>query len=156
MMQSNYQAPPPRMVRRKARVRDFKLPACQSNLPSETRRRRGKATVTTEVRPVGKNMANQAAVHNAFLPVLNELKTRYQSEGRERWNPQNRRTTSKRYSQSDSPKAVSFLISINSVSCSEWSSKENIETSAFPYRIPFWANSYRIDGHGLLSPSCCT
>jgi hypothetical protein len=35
------------------------------------------ATVTSdgEVRPVGKNMSNQAAVHEALLLVLNELKT---------------------------------------------------------------------------------
>jgi hypothetical protein len=38
------------------------------------------ATVVGEVRPVGKNMSNQAAVHNAFLLVLNELKTRYGSK----------------------------------------------------------------------------
>jgi hypothetical protein len=38
------------------------------------------ATVIGEVRPVGKNMSNQAAVHNAFLLVLNELKTRYGSK----------------------------------------------------------------------------
>jgi hypothetical protein len=40
------------------------------------------ATVIGEVRPVGKNMSNQAAVHKAFLLVLNELKTRYGSEGK--------------------------------------------------------------------------
>jgi hypothetical protein len=38
------------------------------------------ATVIGEVRPVGKNMSNQAAVHKAFLLVLNELKLRYGSE----------------------------------------------------------------------------
>jgi hypothetical protein len=40
------------------------------------------ATVVGEVRPVGKNMSNQAAVHKAFLLVLNELRTRYGSEGK--------------------------------------------------------------------------
>ena len=40
------------------------------------------ATVIGEVRPVGKNMSNQAAVHRAFLLVLNELKSRYGSEGK--------------------------------------------------------------------------
>jgi hypothetical protein len=40
------------------------------------------ATVIGEVRPVGKNMSNQAAVHKALLLVLNELKTRYGSEGK--------------------------------------------------------------------------
>jgi len=40
------------------------------------------AFVIGEVRPVGKNMSNQAAVHKAFLVVLNELKTRYGSEGK--------------------------------------------------------------------------
>jgi hypothetical protein len=39
------------------------------------------ATVIGEVRPVGKNMLNQAAVHKASLLALNELKTRYGSEG---------------------------------------------------------------------------
>jgi len=33
--------------------------------------------VTAEIRPVGKNMSNQTAVHKAFLLVLNETKTRY-------------------------------------------------------------------------------
>jgi hypothetical protein len=42
------------------------------------------ATVASdgEVRQVRKNMSNQAAVHKAFLLVLNELKTRYGSEGK--------------------------------------------------------------------------
>ena len=40
------------------------------------------ATVIAEVRPVGKNMSNQAAVHKAFLLVLNELKMRYGGEGK--------------------------------------------------------------------------
>jgi hypothetical protein len=35
------------------------------------------ATIIGEVRPVGKNMSNQAAVHKALLLVLNGLKTRY-------------------------------------------------------------------------------
>lgn len=40
------------------------------------------ASVMGEVRPVGKNMSNQAAVHKAFLLVLNELKSRYGSDGK--------------------------------------------------------------------------
>jgi lipid-binding SYLF domain-containing protein len=39
------------------------------------------ATVLGEVRPVGKNMTNQAAVHKAFLLVLNEINDRYGIEG---------------------------------------------------------------------------
>jgi hypothetical protein len=39
------------------------------------------ATVLGEVRPVGKNMSNQAAVHKAFLLVLNEITARYGTEG---------------------------------------------------------------------------
>jgi hypothetical protein len=39
------------------------------------------ATVLGEVRPVGKNMSNQAAVHRAFQLVLNEIKARYGSQG---------------------------------------------------------------------------
>jgi len=39
------------------------------------------ATVLGEVRPVGKNMSNQGAVHKAFLLVLNEIKGRYGTEG---------------------------------------------------------------------------
>jgi hypothetical protein len=35
------------------------------------------ATVTTEIRPVGKDMSNQAAVHKAFLLVVDELRDRY-------------------------------------------------------------------------------
>ena len=35
------------------------------------------ATVLGEIRPVGKNMSNQAAVHKAFLMVVEELKARY-------------------------------------------------------------------------------
>mmetsp|Transcript_16303 Transcript_16303/g.22980 ORF Transcript_16303/g.22980 Transcript_16303/m.22980 type:complete len:1179 (-) Transcript_16303:1060-4596(-) len=37
--------------------------------------------VTAEIRPVGKNMSNQTAVHKAFLLVLNEIKSRYGVEG---------------------------------------------------------------------------
>jgi hypothetical protein len=39
------------------------------------------ATVFAEVRPVGKDMSNQAAVHKAFLLVLDEVKLRYGAEG---------------------------------------------------------------------------
>jgi len=39
------------------------------------------ATILGEVRPVGKNMTNQAAVHKAFNLVLNEIKIRYGIEG---------------------------------------------------------------------------
>jgi len=39
------------------------------------------ASVIGEVRPVGKNMSNQAAVHKAFLLVMNEIKLRYGTEG---------------------------------------------------------------------------
>lgn len=35
------------------------------------------ATVLAEVRPVGKNMSNQVAVHKAFMLVLSEIKMRY-------------------------------------------------------------------------------
>jgi len=35
------------------------------------------ATVFAEVRPVGKDMSNQAAVHRAFLLVINEISSRY-------------------------------------------------------------------------------
>lgn len=35
------------------------------------------ATVFTEIRPVGKDMSNQAAVHRAFLLVINEIASRY-------------------------------------------------------------------------------
>ena len=38
--------------------------------------------VIRKIRPVGKNMSNQAAVHKAFFLVLDGLKTRYCSEGR--------------------------------------------------------------------------
>jgi len=39
------------------------------------------ASVLGEIRPVGKNMSNQAAVHKAFLLVLKEIKERYGTEG---------------------------------------------------------------------------
>jgi hypothetical protein len=39
------------------------------------------ATVLGEIRPVGKNMSNQQAVHKAFLLVVDELKARYGIEG---------------------------------------------------------------------------
>ena len=39
------------------------------------------ATVLGEVRPVGKNMSNQAAVNKAFNLVLNEISSRYGMEG---------------------------------------------------------------------------
>lgn len=39
------------------------------------------ASVTAELRPVGKNMSNPAAVHNAFLLVLEELENRYGTTG---------------------------------------------------------------------------
>lgn len=39
------------------------------------------ATVFADVRPVGKDMSNQAAVHKAFLLVLDEIKLRYGMEG---------------------------------------------------------------------------
>lgn len=39
------------------------------------------ATAVVEIRPVGKDMSNQAAVHNAFLLVLDEVKERYGVEG---------------------------------------------------------------------------
>jgi hypothetical protein len=39
------------------------------------------ATAVAEIRPVGKDMSNQAAVHNAFLLVLDEVKERYGVEG---------------------------------------------------------------------------
>jgi len=35
------------------------------------------ATVTASIRPVGKDMSNQAAVHKAFLLVFDEIKDRY-------------------------------------------------------------------------------
>ena len=38
------------------------------------------ATVIGEIRPVGKDMSNQAAVHKAFHLVLNEIKSRYGEE----------------------------------------------------------------------------
>jgi len=38
------------------------------------------ATIVAECRPVGKDMSNQAAVHKAFLLVLDELKARYGTE----------------------------------------------------------------------------
>lgn len=39
------------------------------------------ASVVAEVRPVGKDMSNQAAVHKAFLLVLDEIKLRYGPDG---------------------------------------------------------------------------
>ena len=39
------------------------------------------ATVVAEIRPVGKDMSNQAAVHKAFLLVLDEITQRYGVEG---------------------------------------------------------------------------
>ena len=38
------------------------------------------ASVVAELRPIGKNMSNQAAVHRAFLLVMDEIKARYGSE----------------------------------------------------------------------------
>ncbi|CAB9498053.1 LAS seventeen-binding protein 3 [Seminavis robusta] len=38
------------------------------------------ATVFAEIRPVGKDMSNQAAVHRAFLLVFNEIASRYGEE----------------------------------------------------------------------------
>jgi len=39
------------------------------------------ATVLGEIRPVGKNMSNPAAVHKAFLLVIDELRERYGPDG---------------------------------------------------------------------------
>lgn len=39
------------------------------------------ATVLAEIRPIGKDMSNQAAVHKAFLLVVDEIKQRYGAEG---------------------------------------------------------------------------
>jgi hypothetical protein len=39
------------------------------------------ATILGEIRPVGKNMSNQAAVHRAFLLVVDELRQRYGIDG---------------------------------------------------------------------------
>lgn len=39
------------------------------------------ANIIAEVRPVGKDMSNQAAVHKAFLLVLEEIKVRYAADG---------------------------------------------------------------------------
>lgn len=39
------------------------------------------ATVKADIRPVGKDMSNQAAVHKAFLLVVDELRERYGDEG---------------------------------------------------------------------------
>lgn len=39
------------------------------------------ATIVAECRPVGKDMSNQAAVHKAFLLVLDEIKARYGEDG---------------------------------------------------------------------------
>lgn len=39
------------------------------------------ATVIAELRPVGKDMSNQAAVHKAFILVMDEIKLRYGSDG---------------------------------------------------------------------------
>lgn len=40
------------------------------------------ATVIADIRPVGKDMSNQAAVHKAFLLVVEELKERYGGDSR--------------------------------------------------------------------------
>ena len=40
------------------------------------------AYVSAEIRPIGKDMSNQAAVHKAFLLVIDEIKQRYGNEGR--------------------------------------------------------------------------
>lgn len=40
------------------------------------------ARVVTELRPAGKNLSNQEAVHKAFLLVLDEMKTRYGAKGK--------------------------------------------------------------------------
>lgn len=39
------------------------------------------ASIIAEIQPVGKDMSNQAAVHKAFLLVLDEIKLRYGTEG---------------------------------------------------------------------------
>jgi hypothetical protein len=39
------------------------------------------ATILAEIRPIGKDMSNQAAVHKAFLLVVDEIKARYGVEG---------------------------------------------------------------------------
>lgn len=39
------------------------------------------AHVSAEIRPIGKDMSNQAAVHKAFLLVVDEIKQRYGDEG---------------------------------------------------------------------------
>eukprot|EP00934_Nitzschia_sp_Nitz4_P006251 Nitzschia sp. Nitz4//scaffold348_size17284//12793//16374//NITZ4_008844-RA/size17284-processed-gene-0.12-mRNA-1//-1//CDS//3329548694//6241//frame0 len=39
------------------------------------------ATVTSEIRPIGKDMSNPEAIHKAFLLVLDELRNRYGQEG---------------------------------------------------------------------------
>lgn len=39
------------------------------------------ATIVAEIRPVGKEMSNQGAVHRAFLLVQSELKSRYGADG---------------------------------------------------------------------------
>lgn len=39
------------------------------------------ATVVVEIRPVGKDMSNQAAVHKAFMLVLDEIRQRYGTKG---------------------------------------------------------------------------
>jgi len=40
------------------------------------------ATVTGEITPIGKNMSNQGAVHNAFVLVVDELRGRYGRDGK--------------------------------------------------------------------------
>ncbi|KAL7553335.1 hypothetical protein ACHAWF_018177 [Thalassiosira exigua] len=40
------------------------------------------ARIVTEIRPVGKNLSDQLAVHKAFLLVLDQMKRRYGAEGK--------------------------------------------------------------------------
>jgi hypothetical protein len=40
------------------------------------------ARVVTELRPAGKNLSDQQAVHKAFILVLDEMKMRYGVEGK--------------------------------------------------------------------------
>jgi hypothetical protein len=56
------------IARVKIQLRAFKENACD-------------ASVVAEIRPVGKDMSNQAAVHKAFMLVLDEIKLRYGSDG---------------------------------------------------------------------------
>ena len=39
-------------------------------------------TILAEIRPMGKNMTNQMAVHKAFTLVINEISMRYGNEGK--------------------------------------------------------------------------